>query len=66
VQSIFIFANQFPQVFAAGAIQALTNLRVHKRLEGIGQGNVHGAHAHSLDVMAKFGKIKIDVLSKTD
>ncbi len=41
---ILILANQFPHIFAAGAVATLIHLVIDKGLQGVGQGDVHGAH----------------------
>lgn len=48
--------DQLAHVLTARAIAALANLFIRKGLQGIGQGNVHRAHAKKLDALAKLGK----------
>ena len=45
LQPILILTDQLPHLFAAGAVAALADLRIHKSFQGFGQGNVHGAHS---------------------
>jgi hypothetical protein len=51
---ILIPADQFPHVFAAGAVAALRNLIVHESLERVGQKNIHGARESKH--LARIGK----------
>jgi hypothetical protein len=55
---VLVFADQFSNVLAAGAKPTLADLLINERLECFGEGNVHRAHAASLDILAKFGKIQ--------
>ncbi|WP_064837779.1 hypothetical protein [Rhizobium phaseoli] len=41
---IFVAADQFSDVFAAGAIASPGDLLVDELLQVIGQGNIHSAH----------------------
>ena len=42
---VLILTDQVSDVFATGLEAALYDLLIDKRLEGIGQGDVHVAHA---------------------
>ena len=54
--AILVGADQLAHVFAAGAVAPFCHLGVHKGFEGVGQGDVHGAHAGRIGFLAKFGK----------
>ena len=56
MQPILILADQLAHIFATGAKATAGNLLVNKRLQRIGEGDVHRAHARILDALAKFGK----------
>lgn len=54
---IFVAADQFAYVFAAGAIASPGDLLVDKLLQVIWQRNIHSAHRAKIASMAKFGKV---------
>lgn len=56
VQPIPVVADQFPHIFAAGAVAALIDLLVDKGLERIRQGDVYRAHGARLEYLEKFGQ----------
>lgn len=55
MRPVVIPANQFADVFAAGAIAALLDLLVDECPQSLGQGDIHGTHAGKLGTLAKFG-----------
>lgn len=50
---IFVAADQFADVFAAGAIASSGDLLVDELLQVIGQGNIHGAHPAMISGVGK-------------
>ncbi|ANL57342.1 hypothetical protein AMC86_PD00883 (plasmid) [Rhizobium phaseoli] len=54
---IFVAADQFADVFAAGAIASPGDLLVDELFQVIGQGNTHSAHRAKMARLAKFGKV---------
>ncbi|MEJ0003667.1 MAG: hypothetical protein WDN30_09045 [Pararobbsia sp.] len=54
--ALLIPADQFADIFAAGAVPAFDNLIVDKTLQRLGEGNVHRAHDTYASSLAKFGK----------
>ena len=56
VLAVLIATDQFANVCATGPEPPTRDLFVDKRLEGRGQGDVHGAHVASVAVLTKNGK----------
>ena len=50
---VLILANQIADLFAAGAVPTLGNLRIDESFQRFGQRNVHGAHARQTSRLGK-------------
>ena len=53
---VLIFTDQFPHIFAAGAVTPLLHLRINEIFQRFGQRDVHRGHVARLVDLANFGK----------